>query len=189
MAIKKVLLQKKLSGTIYDIFPKTSADLVTYETGTVAETLAKFAEDIAKRITPAEVDTKVANESKALYNKIMGITGAEGDTVQAAYDTLKEVANWISDHQDIANGFVTDINALKEAVGDESSGLIKGLADVVAAQQQDNTDIETLNTAIDNLKTVVGDSGKGLVKAVADNTASINTLKQTVGDSTSCLVK
>ena len=31
MAIKKVLVQKKIEGVIYDIYQKTSADVVVYE--------------------------------------------------------------------------------------------------------------------------------------------------------------
>jgi hypothetical protein len=43
MSIKKVLLSKKINNVIYDIFPKTSADIVTYGESTVAEALANFA--------------------------------------------------------------------------------------------------------------------------------------------------
>lgn len=189
MAIKKVLLTKKLAGTIYDIFPKTDAGVVVYEGTTVAATLAQFAADLKAVYTKTDADAAIKKASNDLYNKIMGITDEDGAAVTEAYDTLKEVAKYLTEHGEVVEGFTTDIAALKKAVGDDSSGLVKGLADVVAAQAQDATNITALQTAVDALKASVGDASKGLVKTVADHTAEINTLKTTVGDAESGLVK
>lgn len=188
MAIKKVLLSKKISNTIYEIFPKTSADVVVYGESTVAATLAQFATDLADRYTKAETDTAIQAESTALYNKIMGITAEDGATVTEAYDTLKEVAAWIDEHGDVAAAFTTDIAALKEAVGVapaegvEGSGLLKAMADAQAAIAANDEDITDLQTAVDALEVAVGDANSGLVKAMADAQAAITALQEDVED-------
>lgn len=180
MAIKKVLLSKKVNNVVYDIFPKTSADVVVYGDSTVAAALAQFAQDLATAAT--DTTEAIKAESEALYNKIMGITEEDGATVAEAYDTLKEVAAWIDEHGDVAAAFTNDIAALKTAVGDENSGLIKGLADAVAAIEANDGDIAALQAAVEALETAVGDAESGLVKAMADAQAAIEALEGTTED-------
>lgn len=194
MAIKKVLLSKKVNNVVYDIFPKTSADVVVYGESTVAAALAQFAQDLLT--AKSETEAAIEAESTALYNKIMGITEEDGATVTEAYDTLKEVAKWIDEHGDVAAAFTTDIAALKTAVGDENSGLVKGLADAVAAIESNDGDILALQGAVEALETAVGDANSGLVKAMADAQAAIEdhgtrigALETTVGNAESGLVK
>lgn len=171
MAIKKVLLSKKISNTIYEIFPKTSADVVVYGETTVAATLAQFAQDL--ETAKGDFEDALEAESTALYNKIMGITEEDGATVKEAYDTLKEVAAWIDEHGEVAAAFTTDIAALKTAVGDENSGLVKAMADAQAAIEANDGDISDLQEAVEALETAVGDANSGLVKAMADAQAAI----------------
>lgn len=167
MAIKKVLLSKKIDNVIYDIFPKTSADIVVYGESTVAATLAQFATDLANVYTKTETADAIKASADELYNKIMGITDEDGTTVTEAYDTLKEVAAWINEHGDVAAAFTTDIAALKAAVGDEESGLVKAMADAQAAITALQKDVADHKTRIVDLETVVGDEESGLVKQVA----------------------
>ena len=171
MAIKKVLLSKKINNTIYEIFPKTSADVVVYGESTVAATLAQFAQDLVD--AKGDFEEALEAESTALYNKIMGITEEDGATVKEAYDTLKEVAAWIDEHGEVAAAFTTDIAALKTAVGDENSGLVKAMADAQAAIESNDEDIADLQEAVEALETAVGDANSGLVKAMADAQAAI----------------
>ena len=171
MAIKKVLLSKKISNTIYEIFPKTSADVVVYGETTVAATLAQFAQDL--ETAKGDFEDALEAESTALYNKIMGITEEDGATVKEAYDTLKEVAAWIDEHGEVAAAFTTDIAALKTAVGDANSGLVKAMADAQAAIEANDGDISDLQEAVEALETAVGDANSGLVKAMADAQAAI----------------
>lgn len=188
MSIKKVLLQKKVQETVVDIFPKTSADVVVYGDSTVADALAGFATDMKEYYKKTEADAATKKACDDLYNKILGKTDAD-TTINEAYDTLKEVADWIGQHGDVAAGFTTDIAALKKAVGDENSGLIKGLAEAKAAIAGNDTDISNLQTAVKALQDAVGDATKGLTKTVADQGKKITALETTVGNDTSGLVK
>lgn len=182
MAIKKVLLSKKINNVVYDIFPKTAAEVVTYGESTVAATLAQFATDLANVYTKADTDAAIQAESTALYNKIMGITAEDGATVTEAYDTLKEVAAWIDAHGEVAAAFTTDIAALKVAVGDAESGLVKAMADAQAAIASNDEDIAELQEAVDALEAAVGDANAGLVKAMAEAQAAITALQTTTAD-------
>lgn len=188
MAIKKVLLTKKLNDIIYDIFPKTTAEVVAYGETTVAAELARFAADMANYYTTTQADTKIKESCDNLYNKIMGLTDSD-TTIDQAYDTLKEVAAWINEHGEVAAAFTTDIAALKQAVGDENSGLVKALADANTAISTNSGNITTLQQAIAALQTAVGDINSGLTKTVNDHTTKIGALETVVGDSTSGLVK
>lgn len=138
MAIKNVYLKKKIAGVVYDIYPRSSAEMIDYDGSTVAAKLASLATGIVDAYTKTETDTKLDD----LYNKIMGFTDAD-KTINEAYDTLKEVAAWLDQNQDVK----TLINGLAATVGDSDSGLVKDVAD---------------------LKTTVGDADSGLVKDVAD---------------------
>lgn len=185
MSIKKVLLIKKINNTIYDVFPKTSADAVVYGDSTVAATLASFATDLADIYKKSEADAAIKTSADALYNKIMGVTEQDGATVSEAYDTLKEVAAWINEHGDVVTAFTTDINGLKSAV----STLQTGFSEVDAAVKSNDTDITNLQTAVNALVTAVGNAESGLVKDVATIKTDIESLKTVVGDENSGLVK
>lgn len=196
MAIKKVLLSKKINNVIYDIFPKTSAEVVVYGESTVAAELAKFAEGLANVYTKSDADAATKASADALYNKIMGITDEDGTTVSEAYDTLKEVAAWISTHGEVATAFSNDISALKTAVGDAESGLVKAVADLQTAVEEDGDDIEALQAAVEALEKAVGDADKALADRVTalegrmDTVeGKVSTLETTVGDTESGLVK
>ena len=170
MAIKKVLVQKKIEGVIYDIYQKTSADVVVYDdASTVAQKIAELVtglDNVTKQ--DGTIDSKIKAESEALYNKIMGFT--EGDkTINEAYDTLKEVAKYLEDHGSVVQGFTTDIAGLKTTIGTATSGETPATGLIAR--------IETLESDVSALKTTVGDSSSGLVKDVADNKAAIASLK------------
>ena len=63
--------------------------------------------------------------------------------------------------------------ALETTVGNESSGLVKGLADEITRA---TTAEQALDTRVSTLETTIGDSNSGLIKSVADNTDAIATL-------------
>lgn len=181
MAIKNMILKKKIAGIVYDMYAKSSAELIDYGTSSnVATEIAKLISDL-ENVTKDEgiIDAKVKAESDALYNKIMGITDEDSTTVSEAYDTLKEVANYIAEHGDLVTGFTTDIQALTTAIGivgtaeEPGYGILKDLADLTGR-------VDTLETDVTGLKSTVGDANGGIVKAIAD----INTTIGAAGDGT-----
>lgn len=138
--IKKTVLRKKIEGVVYDVYLKTSADLVEFNDSTVAAAL----ESIATQITDitkinGTIDTKIDAASIELYNRIMGITEEDGATVAEAYDTLKEVAIYLTEHGDVVTGIINRISALEATVGNEEAGLVKDVADLQEAMSELNS--------------------------------------------------
>lgn len=118
MATKNVSLQMKINNVITDIMVKTGADnvVVNSTTGELLSTrLTQIATDISNAVaggvTLAQVDARV---NAAIDNLI--------DGAPEAYNTLKEISDYISSHQDV-------VDALNAAIGnkvDKVSG--KGLS-------------------------------------------------------------
>lgn len=129
---------------------------------TEATGLYKYVDDAVAAATPADYAT-VKAQVETNKTDIETLVGSDTDKsartiaseevakivagADTAYDTLKEISDWISGHTTDAATMNSDINALKTTVGDADSGLVKDTAD---------------------LKTAVGDSTKGLTKDVAD---------------------
>lgn len=129
---------------------------------TAATGLYKYIDDSVAAATPedyatvkAQVETNKTNiatlvgtdadkSARAIASEEVAKIVAGADT---AYDTLKEISDWISGHTTDAATMNSDINNLKTTVGNAESGLVKDTAD---------------------LKTAVGDATKGLTKDVAD---------------------
>ncbi len=147
--IQKIIIKKKINDVIYTLYPKTTANIVEYNSSTVAEALTNLANDITTITTETTgtIDTRVKTACDNLYNKIMGLTDSD-TTIDQAYDTLKEVAAWINEHGDVAAAFSNDITNLKAAVGSiETGGLLK--------------DVNTI-------KTTIGDENGGIIKDIND---------------------
>ena len=164
MSVKNVYLKKKIEGTIYDIYPHTDAGIVEF---TRLQTDSE-----SNGYNPMYITTTVYEELIALRTliadteaRILGLTDEHAnDTIIATYDTIREIASYLSTNGDA----IATINSLNNTVGDASSGLVKRVTD---------------------LETTVGSASSGLVKDVADNASDISTLETTVGDASSGLVK
>ena len=92
MANKKITLNKKISGTVYDIYPKTSADVVTYGDTNVAEALSVMNTAIesipsgkdGRGITNAEINENgelvltYSDDNSSNLGSIVGIDGTNG---------------------------------------------------------------------------------------------------------------
>lgn len=164
MAVKKVLMSKKIQNVLYDIYPKTAADVVEYGEGSVKDALDSLSADFANYYTQDEVDALV----EAVDDKLTALIGGDV-SLDAAFDTIKEISDWLASGDGAAvSGLISDVSALKTTVGDSTSGLVKGLADA-----QDD---------IDALETALGDASSGLTKRVGD-------LESTVGNASAGLVK
>ena len=127
--MKMVIFQDEVNGVLTDLMARSHVDNVIFEEGGKQIALStKLAEIIAAIAAKADstavtADIKAAND--ALYNKIMGITAEDGATVNEAYDTLKEVAEYLTAHGEVVQGFTTDIANLKKTVETLQTGMTK----------------------------------------------------------------
>ena len=166
--IKKVLLKKQISNVMYSIYPKTDATIVDYTktvdendvTTTVAAELLSHAGLIADRDTSTVVNTKITNAIDSLRKEILGLGDNETkDSIAAAYDTIKEIATFIAEHEDDGVGVASYFNriaALEAKLGHDAVAAVgePGDADYVAPQiatgiVADTRDLQTRVTALE----------------------------------------
>ena len=126
MAIRKALLVKRVNDKKYEIYPKTSADVVVYGATTVEQALNDFANRLSEFSNAENIDAAIKESCDNLYNKIMGVTTEDGTTVSDAYDTLKEVGTWIEEHGDVVTEFKDNINLLNKAIENMNSIIVDG---------------------------------------------------------------
>ena len=128
--MKMIILQAEIEGVLHDLLVRSHVDnvLATKEDGTkilLSEKLAEMIAAINLKANSADVTQEITDANNALYNRIMGITAEDGATVEEAYDTLKEVANYLKEHGSVVQGFTTDISDLKAAVEALQTGMTK----------------------------------------------------------------
>ena len=129
MSVKNVYLKKKIEGTIYDIYPHTDAGIVEFTR------LQTDSESSGGK--PEYIITTVYDELTALRTliadteaRILGLTDEHAnDTIIATYDTIREIASYLSTNGDA----IATINSLNNTVGDASSGLVKRVTDLETA--------------------------------------------------------
>lgn len=101
---KKAIIQAMVEGVLVDLLIQTNAEnIMVDETTTLAAKLAEMMADIAALPTNAMITASIA----ALRTELMG------DGVPEAYDTFKELADYIETHQEAAD-------ALSAAVGNKA---------------------------------------------------------------------
>ena len=182
MSVKKVLMSKKISNVLYDIYPKTSADIVEYNNTTVAAALGSIATDLEDIYTKSEVNDAIA----AVQANLDALIGSD-TPLDTAFDTIKEISDWLASGDGSAvSGLISDVSALKTAVGDSTSGLVKDVADLETTVGDSSSGL--VKAVADNT-TAIGDASSGLTKGVADNATAIGALETAVGDATSGLTK
>ena len=101
MAAKNVILKAKIDGIITEIMVKTVGEMVYLDGNTTLS--SKIAEMIVA-INEREKTTDVEAKIEALKQEMLG------DTPVEAYNTFTELAQYIEEHQDVAD-------ALTEAIG------------------------------------------------------------------------
>jgi len=184
MSVKKVLLQKQVSGVLYDIYPKTDATISIYSKTvegstvdtTVAAELASLASDIAALPTTADLS--------ALRTEIVGEL-ADNETVPALFDTLKEIGDFLDQHDEsigaLAN-LIADVG-VASSTGVDATGLHAAIetlqADVEALQEANGTNVSKTKTGspdaanghlyLDGVDTTVYDDS-ALAAKVGDST-------------------
>lgn len=156
MSVKKILLQKQIEGVIYDIYTKTDASIVVYDKSGTATTVAAELAALASAIDELPTDDNVDAKIKELRDEIYGL--AEGESLNEAFDTLKEISAYLAEHPSVVEGFTSDISALKTALGAPAQGetAASGLFATVAGIDSRLQDVEgamvTASTTNGNIK-------------------------------------
>lgn len=127
--MKKAIFQQEINGVLYDLLALTHVDNVIFENddGTkvaLSEKLAEIIAAVALKADSTAVTSEIEAANNALYKRIMGLAN-DDTTVNEAYDTLKEVADYLTAHGDVVQGFTADIADLKTTVRTLQTGMTK----------------------------------------------------------------
>ena len=127
MSHKNGKITKVINDTKYDIYVKTSADQVVYDdTTSVKQKMLEIinalnngggiggGDSVSGNISSTEVDAKIKTACDDVFNKIIGTT--DQADLNAAFDTLKEVSDYLAAHGTVVDGFTSDINDLKSKI-------------------------------------------------------------------------
>lgn len=146
---KNAILRALVDGALTDIMVKTVGDQVYLdETTTLTAKIAALVTDIDTRAKSADV-------TKEISTAISNLIGGAPET----YDTLKEIADYISQHEEV----VTAINA---AIGNKA----------------DKSTVEALDTALQAVTTTVNGLGKLAKKDEVSETELAAALKTKINN-------
>lgn len=124
---QKAILQAKIEGILKKIIVKTNADNVMYDDSTTLTTkLAEILASLDKKAEASAVTTEIQQKIDAAIN---GLIDGAPDT----YNTLKEIADYISQHEEAKE-------ALQKAIGDKL----------------DKTTFQTFQNSVEKLGTLAG---------------------------------
>ncbi len=140
-AILKIMIEGVLRDAIFKTYGKAC---YLNDGSTVESAIANIITNISALPTASGVDEKIQTAVTNMKNQILGLTDAD-TTIDAAYDTLKEVATWINEHGDVASAFTTDIAELKTAV---QSLQAVGATKVEASETNGNIKISGVETPV-----------------------------------------
>ena len=176
MSIKNAILKAKIEGIIYEVMMKTgAANVYVDETTTLSAKLSEIITDVGTKATKTELNnglsTKAASSHTHVQSDIIGlesalserpttttmntaISTAISDLIGGApetYDTLKEISDYISAHQDV-------VDSLNAAIGGKASKATTlagyGITDAMTATEITNAisnALSSANTYADNL--------------------------------------
>ena len=103
MNTRNITLKAKIENVITELMVKTNTNNVYLEDGvtTLSSKLTELISDIANKCSGSDVDAKISTAISQLIN------GAP-----ETYDTLKEIADYITSHEDV-------VTALNQAIGNK----------------------------------------------------------------------
>lgn len=120
--LKKAVQMVKIDGAMQQVLAITDYNSVAKELngdGTVkvslAQELTEFASALAEKAKSTDVTQEIQTACNDLYNKLLG-RASDDVTIDEAYDTLKEIADWITGHGEAAATLTNDVATLKTNV-------------------------------------------------------------------------
>lgn len=151
MASKNIILKRKIDGVIYDLFPKTLTSLVYNDEGkNLDEIIANFANLYAGK-----------TEFTQLKTAFDTLTNGASET----YDTLKEIGDWISKHNDAYEALLVTLSKKADkikltgyvAATDTDPGALEVVADDTPNESVTGTQIKQKDVIADLPGAQVGD--------------------------------
>lgn len=144
---QKAILRAKIAGVLKDLMVKTTAEQVYLDdTTTLAAKLQELINALNGKAASSHThsQSEVTGLTKALEERVTtamndAISKAVNDLIDGApstYDTLKEIADYIAEHEDV-------VKALNQAIGNKAD------ASTVTALQ---TTVTTIQNAVGNIK-------------------------------------
>lgn len=173
--LKQVIFQEEIDGVLTDLMARTHVDNVIYEEGgkqiALSEKLASLIATVAAKADSAAVTADIKTATDNLYNKIMGITAEDGAPVAEAYDTLKEVANYLTEHGSVVQGFTNDISGLKKSVEDLKTGMTKvEKSDTNGNVKVDGTEVVVYQHPASHPASMITDTAEKVMMTAAERT-------------------
>ena len=114
MPYKNGKIVQSIDNVDYDIYTKTSAEQVRFDdTTTVKEKLIEITNTLTNITTGSDsIDYKIKTACDTVFTKILGATNQT--ELNSAYDTLKEVSDYIAGHGSVINGINSDITDIQK---------------------------------------------------------------------------
>lgn len=135
----KAILRALIEGVITDLMVKTTGEMVYLDDSTtVAAKIADMVTAINARAKTTDMNTAISTAVSNLKNELMG----EG--VPEAYDTFKELADYISSHQEAADALTAAVgNKADKATVDTIQATINALGSLAKKSTVSETDLDT----------------------------------------------
>jgi hypothetical protein len=136
-------------GTPEDVYTKTETDNLLSTKANKSNTYTK-----------TETDNKITEKVSEI------VSGAPED-----FDTLKEMSDWLTEHEDSAASMNSAIQKNAEDIVTANTNITKNTTDIATANtaiQKNKTDIETANSVIQQNKTDISTANTNIQKNVDD---------------------
>ena len=177
MAAKNVILRKKISNVVYDLYPKSIADQIVVginnETEeSLATRLVSLASDIASKVPEQLSQNQTFTQWKASVDAAL-----QSDNIN--FDTLQEIVDWVEGHEDLYQTLITAFNTTKSlaeanetAIGvlngdvNTAGSVAKAVNDAVSPVSAKANANEAAITVLNGNNTTAGSVAKAVKDAV-----------------------
>ena len=181
MATKNITLKKQIGDTMYDLMVKTIAEQVSGTYNSSPMTLDQIITAIE-----TELGNKASGtEFSELKNTVTSFMAGEG--ISDSYDTLLEISNWITSHEELYQTLVT--LAQGKVVKEDGKGLstedfttelktkLEGIPGDLTTQLSTITgNVSQLQQTVTNIQQTVSGTGKVILSATQPEELTENDL-------------
>lgn len=122
----------------------------------------------------SEVDTAIADAKKAI------LTGDDTGAIATAYDTIKEIADWISSNDgEAATGLTKDVATLKQTTAGHTSDIekLKGNVEAILGTGSSGISLTSLDSRLDAVESDLNTATTGIKAKLATAETDITELK------------